>query len=111
LAGAALDALSTAAVSAELVSAGDAPVPAGSFAGAAGGLLATEEVGTDLFAAGAGPAGLFVEVAVGLSATGDAELSAAAGSPIAAGFTGIGTGLLGVAAALVVAGAVVLGSG
>jgi hypothetical protein len=102
LGGAAGGALSTAAVSAELLSAGDTPVAAGLFAGAAGGLLATGDVGTDLLAAGAGPvgAGLFVVVAVGLSATGDAELSVAAGSPVAAGVF-----------AVIAAGGVVLGGG
>jgi hypothetical protein len=102
------------AVSAELVSAGDAAVAAGLFAGAADAMLATGDVGTDLLAAGAEPvgAGLFVDVAVALSATGDAELSLAAGSPVAAGvFAGIAAGLLGVAAEMLLSGGIVLGAG
>jgi hypothetical protein len=58
---------------------------------------------------------LFVDIAAGLSAAGDAELSVTAGSPVAAGvFAGIAAGLLRtgkVAAELVPAGSIVLGGG
>ena len=105
LAGAAVGALSTAAASAELLSAGNPAVAAGLFAGAAAGLLAIVDVATDFLSAAAGPmgAGLFVDVAA-------AALSVSSGLPGAAGlFAGIAAGDTGrVAAELVAAGGVVL---
>ena len=105
LAGAAVGVLSTAAVSAEPLSAGDRAVAVGLFAGAAAGLLAIVDVATDFLSAAAGlmGAGLFVDVAA-------AAPSVSSGLPGAAGvFAGIAVEDTGrVAVVLVAAGGVVL---